>query len=143
MKYNILLERLPDRLAIRLQGLAGFVRTVLEEEQRNLASNQRLSHETLNDVQFVVVLIYLIEMLRESSGAATRAAAIFSGLGVSGFQVGSATFTKTSEESRLGREMAEELTGILWKINLPPEMSTAEGPGKLTRELFAWVQKLG
>ena len=143
MNYSILLDRLPDRLAIRLRGLAGFVRTVLDEEQRRLPSDQRLSQETLNDVQFVVVLIYLIEMLRESSVAATRAAGIFDGLGVSGFQVGSTTFTRTSDESRLGREMAEELSGILRRIKLPQEISTAEGPGKLTRDLLAWVQELG
>lgn len=143
MNYNDLLNRLPDRLVVRMEGLAGFVRTVIDEEQRRLPSNLRLPTDTLNDVQFVIILIYLIEILRESSTAATDAVRIFGGLGVSGFQVGSTTFTKRSDETRLGKEMADELSAILGKIDLPEDLTTIEGPGKMTRELLAWVQERG
>ncbi|GIK40338.1 MAG: hypothetical protein BroJett011_41710 [Chloroflexota bacterium] len=130
-----IIRTLPRKLQNRFESLEGYVRGVIAEEEDNLHRSIKLSDENIRFIQ-LAALIYLLEtFFRAGTRSARGAAIIFEQFGSSGFQIGSATFTRDNYETRRGEVLADGLLRILSNTSLNKYIISANSMRELVSTL--------
>jgi len=92
-----IVSQLPQRLQRRFESLGKYIRGVIDEESNNLDANIALSTEDTQLIQLAALIYLLDSFFRAGTSSARNAATTFEQFGLSGFQVGSTTFTRDNQ----------------------------------------------
>lgn len=106
---SFIVSQLPQKLQRRFESLGGYIRGIIDEENSRLNRAETLSTEDVQLIQFAALIYSLDSFFRAGSRSARSAATTFEQFGLSGFQVGSTTFTKDNYNTRRGEMLANKL----------------------------------
>jgi hypothetical protein len=107
---SFIVSQLPNKLQKRFESLGNYVRGLIDEESSRLNTKIVLSTEDIQLIQLAGLIYSLDSFFRAGSSSARSAATIFEEFELSGFQVGSTTFTKENINTRRGDLLADRLS---------------------------------
>lgn len=111
-----IVQQLPHKLQLRFNSLGNYVRGMIDEEAARTGREIRLGHDTIQLIQLAALVYSLDSFLRAGTYAARSASTVFEGFELSGFQVGTADFTKDNRNTRLGELLANELSRTISRV---------------------------
>jgi hypothetical protein len=126
---------LPLRLQSRFYSLGGYVRAVLDELGEEETREIKLSNEAFGFIQLAVFIYSLDWFLREGTRAAKASVTALEEFGYLGFSVGSTVFTRDSENTYLGENLANDLIKVLGDSLLARHIKEAKNIPSLIRTL--------
>lgn len=107
---SFIVSQLPNKLQKRFESLGKFVRGLIDEESSRLSTKIVLSTEDVQLIQLAALVYSLDSFFRAGSSSARSAATIFGEFELSGFQVGTTSFTKENVNTRRGDLLANRLS---------------------------------
>jgi hypothetical protein len=119
-----IIARLPYKLRPRFDSLSGYVRTLIDDELREIGSGS-IPNESIQYIQMAAFLFSLNRFFRDGTRAAYGASITFQSLGMEGFLVGSTHFTPSNENTLRGQELAIALMHALNDTELGRRVKTA------------------
>jgi hypothetical protein len=126
---------LPLRLQNRFYSLGGYVKAVLDEADDEDKRETKLGNEEFSFIQLAVFIYSLDWFLREGTRAAKATVTTLEQFGYSGYSVGSTEFTRDSENTYLGENLANDLMNVLGDSRLARRIKEARNMPSLIRTL--------
>lgn len=115
---SFIVSQLPQNLQKRFESLGSYIRGVIDEERSSVDKNINLSIEDIQLIQLAALIYLLNSFFRAGSSSARNAATTFEQFGLSGFQVGSTTFTRNNYNTRRGDFLADRLQEAIMDSHL-------------------------
>ena len=106
---SFIVSQLPNKLQKRFESLGSYVRGLIDEESSRLDKKIVLSTEDIQLIQLAALIYSLDSFFRAGSSSARGAAIIFEEFDLSGFRVGTTTFTRENINTRRGDLLANKL----------------------------------
>jgi hypothetical protein len=130
-----IIKQLPQPFQNRFNSLGGYVRSVIEELEKNTKPKNRLGKEDVSIIQLAVFIYYMNWFLQEGTRAAQASILTLESFGLVGFSVGSTVFTRDNENTLLGKNLAEGLMKSLGNSPLATYIKQAKNMPSLIRNL--------
>lgn len=115
---SAIISQLPHKLQLRFESLGSYVRGIIAEESLRRGKDIELSTENIQLIQMAALLYSLDRFFRAGSSSARTAATVFEQFELSGFQVGSMTFTRNNYNTRRGDILADRLRETVMNSSL-------------------------